>query len=84
MRVSIIPGDSGYNNYAVAKANCKNVYVYLDGIEQPYCITADEEKGFIERDVVDDAGVPRYDEMKESFLREAVRGVVRVEMRAEN
>lgn len=83
MRVSIIKDDVGYKNYSVAKANGKTVHVFLDGIEED-CVTADEENGFIERAVTDDAGNLVLDEMKENIVREIVKGVVRIEIRMPN
>lgn len=43
MRMSINAWDDGYKNLDL------NARVFLDGVEQKLCVTADEEKGYVLR-----------------------------------
>jgi hypothetical protein len=51
MRISVKKDDPGYD-----PVNSRYAKVYLDGVEQKHCVTADEEEGYIIRYVTDDNG----------------------------
>jgi hypothetical protein len=47
MRVSVEAGDPGELPYANLRKDGKDVRVYLNGEEVKYCVTADDERGFV-------------------------------------
>jgi hypothetical protein len=55
-RVSSEKNDPGYAQLCAAAANGKRTQVFLNGKEISYCITADEEQGFVVRCVLNRFG----------------------------
>jgi hypothetical protein len=47
IRISAEKDDPGFASYNAALARGEKVAVYLDGIEQFYCVTADAAEGFV-------------------------------------
>lgn len=56
--------------------------VLLDGVEQSFVITADEDRGYIVRYVRDQAGRLHLNEDRTEVVREQVSGAVRVDLPA--
>ncbi|MNV42787.1 hypothetical protein D3C71_1344740 [compost metagenome] len=78
MRLSIDKRDPGFSHRAVGlKAR-----IYLDGVEQTHCVTADEEEGLIVRYRLNEAGKPIVDEANEAFVLETARGKVQIDLLA--
>lgn len=80
LRVSREASDPGYRTFYAAKKAGRRVKVFLDGVEQPACLTADEQTGFVKRCVLHvDGGIyvaPGTDEI----MTEEVSGAVRIEI----
>lgn len=76
MRLSIDKRDPGFSHRAVGlKAR-----IYLDGVEQTYAVTADEEEGLIVRYKLGDNGRPIRDEEQRGFVLETARGKVQIDL----
>lgn len=48
VRYSVHPQDSGYAPYQELRKQGKDVRVYLDGILVKHCVTADDDKRYVE------------------------------------
>lgn len=84
MRVSVDKNDDGYRWLAMLRANGKTVHVFLDDVEVHCCITADEELGFVERDVLNADGCPQIDPVRQDrWWTEVVKGRVRIDLRTD-
>lgn len=79
MRISVDEQDSGYQAYIES-----GVYwnVYLDGVLQDKCITADEELGMIKR-IVQPYQIIEINGEQE-FVQEVVYGKVELKSKKEN
>ncbi len=75
MRISVVPSDEGYVNSELRK----NAVVYLDGVKQRFCVTADEEQGVIVRYVVK-SGNLSIDGSGATLEVETVKGKVVIEV----
>ncbi|MDF1599722.1 hypothetical protein PZ895_08020 [Mesorhizobium sp. YIM 152430] len=81
MRVSSNPDDPGYRQFMVAIENGKAVHPFLDGVEVKGCTTADEEKGFVIRCVLDSDGKAQIDPNDpERVWEERVEGRVEIKI----
>lgn len=56
MRVSTDKDDAGFWQFNLLMAAEKQIDVFLDGIHQKHCMTADDECGIVVRCVVDSEG----------------------------
>lgn len=67
MRSSVKKEDPGYVNFI----NFDKYHVFLDGAPVPYCITADEEEGFVLVYELDENGRPfiELDEVPTKVMR---------------
>ncbi len=75
MRISVVPSDEGYVNSELReKAN-----VYLDGVKQRFCVTADEEQGLVVRYVVKNGNLS-IDGSGTTLEVETVKGKVVIEV----
>lgn len=78
-RVSVNRGDAGYSQFCVAQAHGKKVFVFLDGKEVRDCVTADDERGFVVRCVLDDRGNVQADPVDpDTIWQERVMGNVEI------
>ena len=73
MRVSCSDKDPGYENYWRHRVNGKTPKVFLDGKEVKQCVTADEEEGYVLRNLLNDDG--------EAYLVAHTKEVARAEER---
>lgn len=80
MRCSADKDDPGYPNWRVAMANKKKITVTLGGVVQDHVITADEEKGFVRRLVMDANDCAKFDEERNRLVDEIVHGTVKIVM----
>ena len=79
LRLSSDPSDPGYGQWMVAKANGKNVRVFLDCVEVRHCTVADESLGYVRRAVLDDDGRVQIDPNNpDQVWEEDVRGCVEI------
>ncbi len=79
MRISVVPSDEGYVNSGLReKAN-----VYLDGVKQRFCVTADEEQGVVVRYVVKNGDLS-IDGSGGTLEVETVKGKVVIEIKNGN
>lgn len=76
IRVSNVEGDVGERLYAELMADGKKIEVYLDDVEQPYCVTADEQRGYVVRFAMAKDGGPLVSDNR--ILMETLFGHVRV------
>jgi hypothetical protein len=83
MRVSTDPSDPGYEAWQLGISMGGKCHVFLDGVDQGNRVrTADEEQGFVVRDVLSDPNDPTSYVMKgEEWVSERVEGKVLVEWR---
>ena len=82
MRVSADKTDDGYRYFAMLKANGKDVFVFLDGVEVKNCVTADDERGFVIRYVPDEHGDVQIDPVDNNRIwEERLTGVVEIKIR---
>ena len=82
-RVSIHEDDPGYWQYCVARAHGKTIHVFLDGVEQKECVTADDERRIVKRAALYPDGTPKLDAALDKIAYETVIGDVRIEFRDE-
>ena len=75
MRISVVPSDEGYVNSELRK----NAVVYLDGVKQRFCVTADEEQGLVVRYVVKNGNLS-IEGAGATLEVETVRGKVVIEV----
>lgn len=81
MRVSSNPDDIGHRQFMVARENGKTVRAYLDGVEVQECTVADEERGFVIRNVLDSEGRAQIDPSNpEMIWEERVAGRVEIKI----
>jgi hypothetical protein len=79
MRVSTDKDDEGYRQFVAAQANGKTIRVFLGGAEVLKCITADDELGFVVRNVVDASGNSQLDPIDPTHIwTERVLGNVEI------
>lgn len=79
MRVSSNTDDPGYQQFMVARENGKTVRAFLDGVDVKGCTTADEERGFVIRCVLDSDGKAQIDPSNPEVLwEERVEGHVEI------
>lgn len=57
-RISVEKDDPGYIPYAKLNGDGRSPKIYLDGIEQRDCITADASEGWIKRIIITEQGNP--------------------------
>lgn len=82
MRVSSNKDDAGFRQFEAARANGESIIVFLDGVEIPKCIVADEEQGIIEHLVLDADGNAQIDPNDRCQVwTKRVSGKVRIEFR---
>ena len=79
MRVSVNPWDSGYEHFHLRE----KVTVYLDGVKQLMCVTADEEEGYVVRYVCK-SGNLSIEGSGGMVEQEVVRGEVVIAIQDEN
>ncbi|BCH33150.1 hypothetical protein MesoLjLc_50800 [Mesorhizobium sp. L-8-10] len=77
-RVSTETGDPGERAYAMACGDGKRIKVYLDGVEQQYCLTADARQGWVKRHVITEQGNVAFNRATEEILTEVVHGRVEI------
>ena len=77
-RISIVRGDPGERLYSEACGDGKRVTVFLDGVEQKWCETADESDGFVDRIVETPGGNMAFNWAAGEVLKERVYGDVRI------
>ena len=73
-RISVEPDDPAF--LAVDDLRRHLTHVFLNGEQQSFCLTADEEEGFVKRIVSDAQGKPVLE--GSDFKTEVVRGSVRI------
>jgi hypothetical protein len=79
MRISVFKDDRGYEAFQRGLAPRRCV-VWLDGVEQPLVQTADEEEGFVLRNVLTNPDDPlSYKIANDEYVLERVEGVVKIE-----
>lgn len=76
VRMSCEPDDAGYVPWGMARGDGKIVKVWLDGVEQKQCITADESVGMVKRVLLTPAGNVAVG--NDEVLTEVVYGDVRI------
>lgn len=79
-RISIVKGDPGELFYAECCADDRKVKVLLDGVEQKWCITADERTGMVLRCIETEKGNLAFNAATEEILEEIVYGNVVIEI----
>lgn len=79
-RVSVIKGDPGERLYAELCGDNKVAHVFLNGVEQKHCMTADEREGLVVRTVITPNGNVAINWANEEILYETVFGDVRLEI----
>jgi hypothetical protein len=80
MRISVFEDDPGYLPL-LAKIAGHRCVVTVDGVEQTHVQTADEEEGFVDRNVLENPDDPnsfKVDYDKHVFVLERVHGVVKI------
>ena len=77
-RVSCETGDPGEVAYGMACADGKQIKVWLDGVEQTHCITADASEGWVKRLIVSPSGNVAINMATGEILTEVVRGAVTI------
>lgn len=82
IRVSCVKGDAGELLYAKLCGDGKPVKVFLDGVEQKECVTADETQGFIVRHIITEKGNAAFNPATGEVLQETIKGAVRIEIGA--
>ena len=65
MRISSDPNDPGYRQYLACEETGRWPLIFLDGIKMMDVLTADSDKGFLTRAVVDNGGIIAVDETGE-------------------
>lgn len=78
MRVSIVKGDPGH------RWNAKNFTIRFNGELATHVVTADEEKGYVVRYVLDEAGKPKVSGDGMHYVMETVEGQVEIDGKAED
>lgn len=78
LRFSTDEDDPGYRNYCITKGDGKKIKILLDGVEQRYCITADEAEGMVKRTVITPDGNIAHD--GEKWIDEIVYGSVEIQV----
>jgi hypothetical protein len=73
MRVSVDKDDPGY------RADAPRYRAFRNGVEEKYCVTADEEQGYVIVLVIDENGQPTMTEDGQSIQHMTLHGNVRVE-----
>ena len=80
MRISADKADPGYSWFL----RHLDSIIFLDGEKQRFCLTADDEQGFVVRHQLDAAGKLVVDRIKEEFALEKVFGQVKIVLRQRN
>jgi hypothetical protein len=83
MRISVFFDDPSYQNWysLLNDSVVKECIVTLDGVEQPFVQTADEELGFVDRNVLTDPNdflSFKIDPATGNYELERVQGVVKI------
>lgn len=78
-RVSIDKFDPGEHVFAKLTASGKSVKIWLDGVEQLQCITADVDEGWVKRYQTDHEGNLAVAIADNTILTEIVKGRVAIE-----
>lgn len=73
MRTSVDPQDPGHKNFSPGKWD-----IYLDGKLVRYCITADEEEGFVLFHAADETGKILIDKAINETIKQTSRGKVQI------
>lgn len=76
-RISTVKGDAGELFYAKLCGDGKVATVFLDDVEQKWCITADEAQGIVVRHIETEQGNIAIN-MATEILQETVKGRVRI------
>ena len=79
MRLSVNEDDDGYANWTHLQRVGKDAEIFLDGVQQNYVLTVDDELGMIVRQKVDADG--RVVAEGDEIIAETVTGAVEIRIR---
>jgi len=94
MQISVFEGEPGYDAFQLGLVGFdeetetigtpKHCFVYLDGVEQPLVQRANEEEGWVDRNILTDPDDPlsyKLNEDESEWVLERVHGKVVIEFR---
>lgn len=84
MRLTVDPTEPGYSDPLRRLITASAVRVFLGGVEQRQCFTADEERGLVIVADCDADGRTQLDASRKRVRRKTLHGVVRIDIPADS